>query len=148
MAGYKNEWYKTNNVEPAEIVPVGNSMRARGGPTSEQKAAAKEFAKGKWNEDYSIKIRKYGRWAQTAMNSITFVANTVAFGMSMYQIYNEKSAKQHWDELMANHTQGTKRVTDLLTEIHLQTYQLSKIEMSTKSKKFLELRLQTLIKVK
>ena len=72
----------------------------------------------------------------------------VALYLSISQLINEKSAKEEWEGLMKNHTEGITKVKEVLTSINLQSYKMSKIEMSTESKQFLVKRLNILIEVK
>ena len=164
MSGHKQDWYKKHQVG-TKLVSFNKEVTSVYDPTPEQKTKAKEYSEGKWeNKVKSIKdwktkyetkhpkatniLRKTWRFGSGAMSTISFGASMVALYLSISQLINEKSAKEEWEGLMKNHTEGITKVKEVLTSINLQSYKMSKIEMSTESKQFLVKRLNILIEVK
>ena len=158
MRSLQNDWYKNNNVKSRTAVGRRNKELTFYSPTPEQKALANEYATGKFKDEHKQNLltknptfarnfKKIMRSASVGMSIVSFGASLVALYFSLEQLINAKSAKEEWDGLMKNHTEGTDKVMKLLSNITDIRVQQHKIEMSTESKQFIADRLNSLIQV-
>jgi hypothetical protein len=143
-----NKWYKENNIPKTKAVYVHGHKAFGYDPTPEQKEAAKESAREKIKGKAGSRRRKIGKIASRVLSVVSTITNAVSLYMSIEQLINEKSAKEEWDGIMKKHTEGMEKVKTALTNITTLNHTLSAIEMSSKSKEFLQERLTTLIEVK
>jgi hypothetical protein len=146
-AWHMDSYYQSNNVASKSIQLRRTVSVEIYNPTTEQRAAAKAYAKEKMRLKLNTKRAMAGRIASVVMSVLSFGANMAALGLTFHQLLNEKSASEEWAGLMKNHTEGIEKVKGLLTNITMQEYEKSNFEMSTESKDKLRERLNKLKEV-